>query len=144
MKEETIKNFWRRRKEIKAISVQIQSMYDTRRSITWDDMHTSSSYRNRSVTEAAVYKIDKLQEDLEELTLKYIQESEEIEKWIRESVPDPTAAAIIRAHFIAGKNWSETSKIIYGYRDPDVCRMYYNRYKVRNKIYENDQTRGER
>lgn len=128
--------------EIKAISLQIRSLYDTRKAITWDDTRTSSD-RNRSVTEAAVYRIDKLREDLERLTLQYIQESEEIEKWIRKSVPDPTAAAIIRTHFIAGKNWSETCKVIYGYRDPDICRMYYNRYKLRCKIYENDQEKGE-
>lgn len=41
---------------------------------------------------------------------------------------DHHTAAILRWHFIRGLSWRQTCSKIYGYPDPDICRMAVWRY----------------
>lgn len=63
--------------------------------------------------------------EIKETELEALQER--IETYI-DTMDDHHTAAIIRWHFIQGKSWRETCSRIYGYPDPDICRMAVRRY----------------
>lgn len=50
-----------------------------------------------------------------------------IEKYI-DRMTDHHTAAIMRWHFIRGLTWRQTCSKVYGYPDPDICRMAIWRY----------------
>ena len=52
---------------------------------------------------------------------------ERIEKYI-DRMEDHHTAAIMRWHFIQGLTWRQTCVKVYGYPDPDICRMAVRRY----------------
>ena len=52
---------------------------------------------------------------------------ERIEKYI-DRMTDHHTAAIMRWHFIRGLTWRQTCSKVYGYPDPDICRMAVRRY----------------
>lgn len=45
-----------------------------------------------------------------------------------EALDEPLIQAIIRTHYIRGKTWGQTSVILYGYYDKDVCRKTVGRW----------------
>lgn len=47
---------------------------------------------------------------------------ERIEEYI-DRMTDHHTAAIMRWHFIRGLTWRQTCSKVYGYPDPDICRM---------------------
>lgn len=52
---------------------------------------------------------------------------ERIEEYI-DRMTDHHTAAIMRWHFIRGLTWRQTCSKVYGYPDPDICRMAVRRY----------------
>lgn len=52
---------------------------------------------------------------------------EHIEAYI-DRMEDHHTAAIMRWHFIQGLTWRQTCVKVYGYADPDICRMAVHRY----------------
>lgn len=50
-----------------------------------------------------------------------------IEEYI-DRMTDHHTAAIMRWHFIRGLTWRQTCSKVYGYPDPDICRMAIWRY----------------
>ena len=50
-----------------------------------------------------------------------------IEEYI-DRMTDHHTAAIMRWHFIRGLTWRQTCSKVYGYPDPDICRMAVRRY----------------
>lgn len=65
-------------------------------------------------------KLENRERQLEDL-------QERIEEYI-DRMTDHHTAAIMRWHFIRGLTWRQTCSKVYGYPDPDICRMAIRRY----------------
>lgn len=99
--------------EIKALSQQITSLYDTYRSPQFmsDGGHSMSV---SSPTERAVAKILKLKETYQQ---KYDEAADlllQVENWLSH-VEDPEIRSIIRFHYMLNRSWQQTSIEVYGY-----------------------------
>lgn len=77
-------------------------------------------------------KLEKKQQELEGLI-------DRIDSYI-DHMTDHHVAAIIRWHFVRGLSWRQTCVKIYGYPDPDICRMTVWRY-FKSKEIKNDNDR---
>lgn len=60
-----------------------------------------------------------------------------IEEYI-DRMTDHHTAAIMRWHFIRGLTWRQTCSKVYGYPDPDICRMAIWRYFKRKEEKDDD------
>ena len=86
-----------------------------------------SSVRSASSpTEAAVWKIMRLDEKLEEEANRLKDLRGRIEEWMKDA--DPEIALIVRVHFFNRNTWRRTCEIIYGYSDKDYPRKKLGRY----------------
>lgn len=132
MLEEIVKNHRMKEKDLIAIADGIEKLYDTRHSLSYSGVKLQPG---KSTVERAIEKIDNQREYLADQMENYFKEDEEIEKWLAESVKNQVMKTIIRARFLNGKSWKETSRIIYGrYAHEDQARDYYRRHK--HEIYE--------
>lgn len=117
--------------EMKAITLQIDSLYDTYRSpqLMSDGGHSMSV---SSPTERAVAKILKLKETYQQ---KYDEAADlllQVENWLSQ-VEDPEIRSIIRFHYILNRSWQQTSTEIYGYPSYYNSRKKIMRYFGREK-----------
>lgn len=100
--------------EMKALSQQITSLYDTYRSPQLTSDGGSHSMNVSSPTESAVVKILKLKKTYQQ---KYDEAADlllQVENWLSQ-VEDPEIRSIIRFHYILNRSWQQTSTEIYGY-----------------------------
>lgn len=117
--------------EMKALSQQITSLYDTYRSpqLMSDSGHSMSV---SSPTERAVAKILKLKGTYQQ---KYDEAADlllQVENWLSQ-VEDPEIRSIIRFHYILNRSWQQTSTEIYGYPSYYNSRKKIMRYFGREK-----------
>lgn len=117
--------------EMKALSQQITSLYDTYRSpqLMSDGGHSMSV---SSSTERAVAKILKLKETYQQ---KYDEAADlllQVENWLSQ-VEDPEIRSIIRFHYILNRSWQQTSTEVYGYPSYYNSRKKIMRYFGREK-----------
>ena len=117
--------------EMKALSQQITSLYDTYRSpkLMSDGGHSMSV---SSPTERAVAKILKLKETYQQ---KYDEAADlllQVENWLSQ-VEDPEIRSIIRLHYILNRSWQQTSTEVYGYPSYYNSRKKIMRYFGREK-----------
>ena len=108
--------------EINLIKDQINNLYNTYKSPSFTDVGLSSS-NAVSPVEKAVNKIQRLEGLYAEKLFELEKQTHQIEYWIS-SIDDPYIRAIIRSHYLLGKSWKDTSKLVYGYGN------YYNARKV--------------
>lgn len=99
--------------EIKALSQQITSLYDTYRSpqLMSNGSHSMSA---SSPTESAVSKILKLEKTYRNKYEEAVELLSGVENWLSQ-VEDPEIRSIIRFHYILNRSWQQTSTEIYGY-----------------------------
>lgn len=117
--------------EIKALSQQITSLYDTYRSpqLVSNGSHSMSA---GSPTESAVSKILKLEETYRKKYEEAVDLLGEVENWLSQ-VPDAEIRSICRHHYILNKSWQQTSTIVYGYPSYYNARKKVMRYFGREK-----------
>lgn len=90
--------------EMKAITLQITSLYDTYRSPQLMSDGGSHSMNVSSPTESAVVKILKLKETYQQ---KYDEAADlllQVENWLSH-VEDPEIRSIIRFHYMLNRSW---------------------------------------
>ena len=99
--------------EIKALSQQITSLYDTYRSpqLMSNGSHSMSA---GSPTENAVAKILKLEQTYRRKHEEAVDLLAEVENWLSH-VDDAEIRSICRHHYLLNKSWQQTSAILYGY-----------------------------
>lgn len=99
--------------EIKALSQQITSLYDTYRSpqLMSNGSHSMSA---GSPTENAVAKILKLEQTYRRKYEETVDLLAEVENWLSH-VDDAEIRSICRHHYLLNKSWQQTSAILYGY-----------------------------
>lgn len=112
--------------EMKALSQQITSLYDTYRSpqLMNDGGHSMSA---SSPTESALVKILKLKETYQQ---KYDEAANllyEIETFVSQ-IEDPEIRSIIRFHYMLGYSWERTNTAICGYPSYYTARKRLMRY----------------
>lgn len=112
--------------EISVIDRQIQSLYYPVSSVPMssDGGHSSTP---SNPTERAVFKIDDKREELRQKQAELQEIIDRIDRWVN-SLDDHLVASIIRLHFVCGLTWRQTCKCVYGYPDPDICRITFNRF----------------
>lgn len=117
--------------EIKALSQQITSLYDTYKSpqLMSNGSHSMSA---SSPTESAVAKILKLEEIYRKKYEEGVDLLGEVENWLSQ-VPDAEIRSICRHHYILNKSWSQTSAIVYGHPSYYGARKKVMRYFGREK-----------
>lgn len=99
--------------EMKALSQQITSLYDTYRSpqLMSNGSHSMSA---SSPTESAVGKILKLEKTYRRKYEEAVDLLGEVENWLSQ-VDDAEIRSICRHHYILNKSWQQTSTIVCGY-----------------------------
>lgn len=117
--------------EMKALSQQITSLYDTYRSPTLMS-NGSHSMSASSPTENAVSKILKLEETYRKKYEEAVDLLSEVENWLSQ-VEDAEIRSICRHHYILNKSWQQTSTIVYGYPSYYNARKKVMRYFGREK-----------
>lgn len=117
--------------EMKALTQQITSLYDTYRSpqLMSNGSHSMSA---GSPVETAVNKVL-------ELKMVYEQKYEEaanllynIETWLSQ-IEDPEIRSIARFHYVLGYSWQRTNVAVYGYASYYAARKKIMRYFGREK-----------
>lgn len=117
--------------EMKALSQQITSLYDTYRSpqLMNNGGHSMSA---SSPTESAVAKILKLEETYRKKHEEAVDLLAEVENWLSQ-VEDAEIRSICRHHYILNKSWQQTSVIVNGYPSYYAARKKVMRYFGREK-----------
>lgn len=112
--------------EIRVIEREIQSLYYPVSSVPMssDGGHSSTP---GNPTERAVFKIEDKRNKLKAKQEELQNIVDKIDDWVS-TLDDHLVASIVRLHFICGLTWRQTCKQVYGYPDPDVCRVTFNRF----------------
>lgn len=112
--------------EIKALSQQITSLYDTYRSpqLISGGSHSMSA---SSPTESAVGKILKLEETYRKKHESAVDLLAEVENWLSQ-IEDPEIRSIARFHYVLGYSWQRTNVAVYGYSSYYAARKRLMRY----------------
>lgn len=117
--------------EMKALSQQITSLYDTYRS----PLLMSSGSHSMSVgspVETAVNKVLELKTVYEQKYEAAANLLYNIETWLSE-IEDPEIRSIARFHYVLGYSWQRTNKAVYGYVSYYAARKKIMRYFGREK-----------
>lgn len=112
--------------EMKALSQQITSLYDTYRSpqLMSNGSHSMSA---SSPTESAVAKIFKLEEIYRRKYEEAANLLYNIETWLSQ-IEDPEIRSIARFHYVLGYSWQRTNTAICGYPSYYTARKRLMRY----------------
>ena len=113
--------------EIDVIQRQIDALYTPVSSVPLTSSGGTHSTTPSNPTERAVFRIDAQRKKLEHKQEELQDLTDRIDDWINE-MDDHLVASIVRLHFVCGLTWRQTCKQVYGYPDPDVCRVTFNRY----------------
>lgn len=65
--------------------------------------------------------------DIEAKLSRYRDEMQAVEDFT-ETIEDDLIRSIIVWHYIRGKSWGQTCRIMYGYYDKDICRKMVSRF----------------
>lgn len=112
--------------EIKALEMEINTLYDVRKSPNGHE--ASGSAGPGDPTGKAAMRIIELTERKVSLLTKWSKMSLDIESWL-ETVNDAEIRSIIRWRYMLGCGWKTTAKRVYGDADySDACRKRIKRF----------------
>ena len=113
--------------EIKSIEYEIREIYVQSPGPREVVGGASSVPSSGDPTARKAMRIIERRERLEARLRELEEMTDRIEMFI-DTMEDHHKAAIMRWHFIQGKSWRETCSEVYGYPNPDTCRMEISRY----------------
>lgn len=123
---EELKNYRYLQMQAQAIQEQIRQMYVPISSLQLSQIGTKSNVPG-DPTRSAFYRIEKLNQELEEKVNEIAVQMKRILDWV-DTIDNPEIQIIIRWHFMNGLSWKETARKIYSTSDSDSCRMKFYRY----------------
>lgn len=123
---EELKNYRYLQMQAQAIQEQIRQMYVPISSPQLSQIGTKSNVPG-DPTRSAFYRIEKLNQELEEKVNEIAVQMKRILDWV-DIIDNPEIQIIIRWHFMNGLSWKETARKIYSTSDSDSCRMKFYRY----------------
>lgn len=118
--------------EMKAITLQIDSLYDTYRSPQLISDGSSHSISVGSPVEAAVNKVLELRNVYEQKYEEAANLLYNIETWLSQ-IEDPEIRSIARFHYVLGYSWERTNTAVCGYPSYYCARKKIMRYFGREK-----------
>lgn len=113
--------------EMKAITLQIDSLYDTYRSPQLISDGSSHSISVGSPVEAAVNKVLELRNVYEQKYEEAANLLYNIETWLSQ-IEDPEIRSIARFHYVLGYSWKRTNTAVCGYPSHYAARKRLMRY----------------
>lgn len=113
--------------EMKAITLQIDSLYDTYRSPQLISDGSSHSISVGSPIEAAVNKVLELRNVYEQKYEEAANLLYNIETWLSQ-IEDPEIRSIARFHYVLGYSWKMTNTAVCGYSSHYTARKRLMRY----------------
>ena len=123
---EELKNYRYLQMQAQAIQEQIRQMYVPISSPQLSQIGTKSNVPG-DPTRTAFYRIEKLNQELEEKVNEIAVQMKRILDWV-DTIDNPEIQIIIRWHFMNGLSWKETARKIYSTSDSDSCRKKFYRY----------------
>lgn len=130
MTVEKLKSYKSLTAEMKAIKLQIDSLYDTYRSPQlMSDAHSMSV---GSPVETAVNKVLELKTVYEQKYEEAANLLYNIETWLSQ-IEDPEIRSIARFHYVLGYSWERTNTAVCGYPSYYCARKKIMRYFGREK-----------
>lgn len=123
---EELKNYRYLQMQVQAIQEQIRQMYVPISSPQLSQIGTKSNVPG-DPTRSAFYRIEKLNQELEEKVNEIAVQMKRILDWV-DTIDNPEIQIIIRWHFMNGLSWKETARKIYSTSDSDSCRKKFYRY----------------
>lgn len=123
---EELKNYRYLQMQAQAIQEQIRQMYVPISSPQLSQIGTKSNVPG-DPTRSAFYRIEKLNQELEEKVNEIAVQMKRILDWV-DTLDNPEIQIIIRWHFMNGLSWKETARKIYSTSDSDSCRKKFYRY----------------
>nr|DAS85060.1 MAG TPA: Protein of unknown function (DUF722) [Caudoviricetes sp.] len=123
---EELKNYRYLQMQAQAIQEQIRQMYVPISSPQLSQIGTKSNVPG-DPTRSAFYRIEKLNQELEEKVNEIAVQMKRILDWV-DTIDNPEIQIIIRWHFMNGLSWKDTARKIYSTSDSDSCRKKFYRY----------------
>lgn len=108
--------------EIRAVQQEIEGMYNTYRSPAFEKIGSSPQLAGDPTSEA-VQKIMALQQKYNRMLNDMADRRDRVNAWLV-SLDNGEIKSIIRWHYLNGKNWKQTSGLVYG------ANSYYNARKA--------------
>ena len=108
--------------EIRAVQLEIESMYNTSRSPAFEKIG-SRPLSPGDPTSEAVNKIMTLQQKYNQMLNDMVDKRDRINGWMV-TIESCEIKSIIRWHYLCGKSWKQTSGLVYGENS------YYNARKA--------------
>lgn len=127
MTVEKLKSYKSLTAEMKAITLQIDSLYDTYRSPQLISDGSSHSISVGSPVEAAVNKVLELRNVYEQKYEEAANLLYNIETWLSQ-IEDPEIRSIARFHYVLGYSWERTNTAVCGYPSHYTARKRLMRY----------------
>lgn len=109
---EELENYRSMSEEIGLLQIQIDSLYNTYKSPTFEKIGSRPLMPN-SPTEAAVRKIEELQKLYVDQYNNLLSKTLEIENWLN-TLDNQPVKTCIRCHYLLNFTWKQTSKRLYG------------------------------
>lgn len=123
---EELKNYRYLQMQAQAIQEQIRQMYVPISSPQLSQIGTKSNVPG-DPTRSAFYRIEKLNQELEEKVNEIAVQMKRILDWV-DTIDNPEIQIIVRWHFMNGLSWKDTARKIYSTSDSDSCRVKFYRY----------------
>lgn len=124
---EDLRKYQSIKENLKAIQMELNALYYPVSSVPMTSDGSTRSSLPSSPTERAFFRIEAKKARLEAKQAELDDLIDRIDAFI-DDIEDHHVAAIMRMHFVVGKSWRVTCMQIYGYPDPDICRMAVRRY----------------
>jgi len=114
------------RAEISSIEAEVESLYYP---VSSPPLMSESGHGSgpSDPTVKAFHQIERDRERLDKKHAELVHQQIRIDRWL-DKLENRHIAAIIRLHFIVGLSWRQTCLRVYGYPDPDICRMAVKRF----------------
>lgn len=113
--------------EIRAVQCEIEGMYNTYRSPEFEKIG-SSPLSPGDPTAQAVSKVMQLQRKYNSMLTEMADRRDRVNAWLVE-LDDREIRSIIRWHYLNGKTWKQTSRLVYG------ANSYYNARKTLMRFF---------
>ena len=124
---EDLREYQRLKQSIKTLEAEIMAVYVESPGPKTNTQGRSSVRTPADPTATKARKAIQLKEKLEQKLTEIRQQTERIERYTLQ-IEDVQIGAMIRAHYIRGLTWEETTLQLYGYPDRFYCHKRVRRY----------------
>ena len=117
--------------EIRAVQQEIEGMYNTYRSPAFEKIGQSPLSPGDPTSEA-VQKIMALQQKYNRMLNDMADRRDRVNSWIA-SLDNEEIKSIVRWHYLVGKKWKETTRLVYGNANDRNAYRAFRRFMGKDK-----------